>query len=285
MVSENDVHKPGAEVHPLMPSTITLITDFGLEDGHVGAMKGVIRNIAHEATIVDISHFVPPQDIGKAAYVLFTAYLYYPSDTVHVIVVDPGVGTERRAIALQTSAAYFVAPDNGVLSYVLDREVVEAVVQITNPEYWHHPVSDVFHGRDIFGSVGAHLARGVPLQSLGEPLDPASLVTFPLPRPERRADGSIIAQVMVMDSFGNLTTNLPADWLASSPTWEIEVAGQRIRGLQRTFGDVAENQLVAFIDSEGFLAIAVRNGNAACTLGTQEGDQVLLRRYCCADSY
>jgi S-adenosylmethionine hydrolase len=133
----------------LMPGTITLITDFGLEDGHVGAMKGVIRSIAPEATIVDISHFVPPQDIRKAAYVLFTAYPYYPAGTVHVVVVDPGVGTERRAIALQTSVAYFVAPDNGVLSYVLDREVVEAVVQLTNPNYWHHPVSDVFHGRDI----------------------------------------------------------------------------------------------------------------------------------------
>jgi S-adenosylmethionine hydrolase len=132
-----------------MPGTITLITDFGLEDGHVGAMKGVIRSIAPEATIVDISHFVPPQDIHKAAYALFTAYPYYPDGTVHVIVVDPGVGTEWRAIALQTSVAYFVAPDNGVLGYVLDREMVEAVVQLTNPNYWHHPVSDVFHGRDI----------------------------------------------------------------------------------------------------------------------------------------
>ncbi len=262
-----------------MPNTITLITDFGLEDGHVGAMKGVIRSIAPETTIVDISHFVPPQDIRRAAYVLFTAYPYYPTGTVHVVVVDPGVGTERRAIALQTPIAYFVAPDNGVLSYVLDREMVEAVVQLTNPKYWYHPVSDVFHGRDIFGPVSAHLARGVPLQSLGEPLDPAALVTFSLPRPERRADGSITAQVVVIDSFGNLTTNLPANWLASSPTWEIEVAGQRVRGVQRTFGDVAENELMAFVDSEGFLAIAVRNGNAARRLGAQEGDQALLRPY------
>jgi S-adenosylmethionine hydrolase len=263
----------------LMFSTITLITDFGLEDGHVGAMKGVIRSIAPEATIVDISHFVPPQDIRKAAYVLFTAYPYYPTGTVHVVVVDPGVGTERRAIALQTSAAYFVAPDNGVLSYVLDREVVEAAVQLTNPGYWHHPVSDIFHGRDIFGPGGAHLAKGVPLQSLGELLDPATLATFPLSRPERRPDGSITAQVVVIDSFGNLTTNLPANWLASSPNWEIEVAGQRVYGLQRTFGDVAEDQLIAFIDSENFLAIAVRNGNAARKLGAQEGDKVFLRPY------
>jgi S-adenosylmethionine hydrolase len=262
-----------------MPGAITLITDFGLEDGHVGAMKGVIRGIAPEVATLDISHFVPPQDIRKAAYVLLTAYPYYPAGTVHVVVVDPGVGTERRAIALQTPAAYFVAPDNGVLSYVLDREVVEAVVQLTNPQYWHHPVSDVFHGRDIFGPVGAHLAKGVPLQSLGEPLDPATLVTFPLPRPERQADGSIIAQVVVIDSFGNLTSNLPVDWLASTSTWEIQVADQHIRGLQRTFGDVAENQLVAFIDSEGFLAIAVRNGNAARKLGAKEGDQVFLRPY------
>ena len=139
-----------------MPA-ITLITDFGLADGHVGAMKGVMRSIAPQAELVDISHHIPPQDVHHAGFVLLTAYPFWPADTIHVVVVDPGVGTSRRAVAAQTVRGTFVAPDNGVLSYVLAREALTAAVTLTNPQYWHHPVSPVFHGRDIFGPVAAHL--------------------------------------------------------------------------------------------------------------------------------
>ena len=169
--------------------TITLITDFGLQDGHVGAMKGVIRSLAPQAELVDISHEIRAQDVRHAGFVLKTAYAYWPADTIHVIVVDPGVGTHRRAVAVQTAAGTFVAPDNGVLSYVLAQEEVQAAVALTNAAYWHHPVSASFHGRDIFGPAAGHLAVGVPLLELGEPVSPESLITLAIPSPHRHLDG------------------------------------------------------------------------------------------------
>lgn len=259
-----------------MSGLITLITDFGLEDGHVGAMKGVMLGIAPAATFTDITHLVPPQDIRKAAYALLTAYPHFPPGTIHLIVVDPGVGTERRAVAVQTLCATFVAPDNGVLSYVLAREPVQAAVSLTNRRYWRHPVSPIFHGRDIFGPAAAHLAAGVSLEELGELVDPSTLVTFPVSQPQRQPDGSIVAHVQVIDSFGNCTTDLPEDWLSAAPDWTIEAAGRRIHGLRQTFGQVAANELVALVDSEGYLMIAVRNGDAAQALGLEVNDAVRL---------
>jgi S-adenosylmethionine hydrolase len=244
-------------------ATITLITDFGLQDGHVGAMKGVMRSIASSAEIVDISHHIPPQDIRHAGFVLMTAYAYWPADTVHVIVVDPGVGTRRRAVAVQTMAGVFVAPDNGVLSYVLARQDVTAVVALTNAAYWHHPVSASFHGRDIFGPAAAHLANGVPLSELGEPVAPESLVSLPLPVPYRHLDGHVTAHVQHIDRFGNCTTDVPGDWLQASAQWRFEARDQAIDGLSTTFGDVAEGEPVILVDSTGYVAVAVRNGNAA----------------------
>ncbi len=259
-----------------MGGIITLITDFGLEDGHVGAMKGVIQGIAPTATLTDITHLVPPQDIRKAAYALLTAYPHFPHGTIHLIVVDPGVGTARRAVAVRTPSATFVAPDNGVLSYVLDREPALKAVSLTNQRYWHHPVSPIFHGRDIFGPAAAHLAAGVPLEELGEVIDPDTLVTFPVSRPRRQPDGSIVAHVQVIDSFGNCTTDLPAEWLSVAPAWVVEVAGRRIQGVRQTFGQVAVGEAVALIDSENYLMIAVRNSSAARDLGLALGDEVLL---------
>jgi S-adenosylmethionine hydrolase len=243
--------------------TITLITDFGLQDGHVGAMKGVMRSIAPEAELVDISHYIRAQDIRHAGFVLKTAYPYWPDDTVHLIVVDPGVGTERRAVAVQTMAGTFVAPDNGVLSYVLDQEPVQAAVALTHAAYWHHPVSASFHGRDIFGPAAAHLANDVPLLELGEPLSEGSLVKFVIPRPHRHLDGHMTIHVQHVDRFGNCTTDLPGEWLQAAPQWRIEVQDLTIDGVAHTFGDVEEGEPVALVDSTGYLAVAVRNGSAA----------------------
>jgi S-adenosylmethionine hydrolase len=243
--------------------TITLITDFGLQDGHVGAMKGVIRSIARDVQLVDISHHIPPQDVRHAGFVLMTAYAYWPADTIHVIVVDPGVGTARRAVAVRTEAGTFVAPDNGVLSYVLARENVTAAVALTNAAYWHHPVSPSFHGRDIFGPAAAHLAEGVPLAELGETVAPASLVTFPVPVPYRHLDGHITAHVQHIDRFGNCTTDVPGEWLQASAHWRFEAGDQVIEQVGTTFGDVEEGELVVLVDSTDYVAIAVRNGNAA----------------------
>ena len=244
-------------------NTITLITDFGLQDGHVGAMKGVIRSIAARAEIVDISHDIPPQDVRRAGFVLMTAYPYWPADTVHVIVVDPGVGTARRAVAVQMGTGIFVAPDNGVLSYVLARENVTAAVALTNAAYWHHPVSPSFHGRDIFGPAAAYLAEGVPLVELGQPVAPESLVTFPVPVPYRHLDGHVTAHVQHIDHFGNCTTDVPGEWLQASAQWRFEAGGEVIDRVGTTFGDVAEGELLVLVDSTGYVAVALRNGNAA----------------------
>jgi S-adenosylmethionine hydrolase len=250
-------------------TTITLITDFGLRDGHVGAMKGVVRSIASSVEIVDISHHVPPQDVRHAGFVLMTAYAYWPAGTIHVVVVDPGVGTRRRAVAVCTGMGIFVAPDNGVLSYVLAREEVVAAVALTNAAYWHHPVSPSFHGRDIFGPAAAHLACGVPLAELGERIAPESLITFSVLVPYRHLDGHITAHVQHIDRFGNCTTDVPGEWLQASSHWRFEAGGQTVDRVGMTFGDVEEGELVAIVDSTGYVAIAVRNGNAAERLGLE----------------
>jgi S-adenosylmethionine hydrolase len=257
-------------------TAITLLTDFGLRDGHVGAMKGVIHGIAPDAALVDISHSIPPQDIRHAGFVLATAYAYWPPGTIHVIVVDPGVGTGRRAVAVRTIRGTFVAPDNGVLSYVLAREQVTKAVALANPAYWHHPVSAVFHGRDIFGPAAAHLARGVPLEALGEAIEPPGLVRFPVPVPSYHNDGRITAHVQHIDGFGNCTTDLPGDALDASARWRIQAGRRTIEGLHHTFGDVPEGEPVALVDSTGFVAIAVRNGNAAEVLGLAIDQPVVL---------
>lgn len=258
-----------------MPA-ITLVTDFGLQDGLVGAMKGAIRGIASHAELVDISHHIPPQDIRHGGFVLMTAYAFWPPDTIHVIVVDPGVGTERRAVAVRMEKGTFVAPDNGVLSYVLAYGKVTAAVELTNQAYWRHPVSPTFHGRDIFGPVAAHLALGVSLAELGREIGPGDLVTFAVPTPHRHSDGHITAHVQYIDGFGNCITDLPGGWVRASADWRVEVKGLRLQGIEQTFGDVSEGAPIALVDSTGFLAIAVRNGDAAQALKLDIGTPIEL---------
>ena len=255
-------------------SIITLTTDFGLADGYVGAMKGVILSINPTATVIDISHNIAPQDVRGAAYVIYTAYPYFPPGTVHVVVVDPGVGTQRRAIALRTPQARFVAPDNGVLTYVVAYDTVEEVVSLTNPRYWLPRVSHTFHGRDIFAPADAHLAKGVPLTELGEPLD--EIITFTLPRPHRRPDGALVGQIIHIDRFGNLITSIKSADLADVSRSVVEVGGRCIAGIRRTYAEAERGELVAYVGSAGHLEIAVREGHAARTLGAKVGDEVVL---------
>jgi S-adenosylmethionine hydrolase len=259
-------------------SIITLTTDFGLADGYVGTMKGVILGIDPTATIVDISHDIAPQDVQEAAYTLCAAYPYFPQGTIHVVVVDPGVGSERRAIVLRTPQATFVAPDNGVLSYVVARERVEEIVHLTNSRYHLSPVSHTFHGRDIFAPAAAHLARGIPLVELGEPL--TEMITFPLPRPQVRPDGTIVGQVIHVDRFGNLITSMvPKDWTDHSLLREglIQVKGQSIRGIANSYAEGTPGKLLALIGSSDHLEIAVSGGSACQKLEAKVGDEVLLR--------
>jgi len=259
-------------------SIITLTTDFGLADGYVGTMKGIILGISPTATIVDISHEIAPQDVHEAAYTLYAAYSYFPQGSIHVVVVDPGVGSERRAIALRTPQATFVAPDNGVLSYVVAGERVEEIVHVTNPRYHLPPVSRTFHGRDIFAPIAAHLARGIPLAELGEPL--TEIVAFPLPRPQVRPDGTIVGQVIHIDRFGNLITSIMSKDLADHPLLRegiIGIKGQSIRGTANNYAEGAPGKLLALIGSSDHLEIAVSGGSASQTLEAKVGDEVLLK--------
>ena len=259
-------------------SIITLTTGFELADGYVGTMKGGILGIDPTAIIVDISHNISPQDVREAAYTLYAAYPYFPQGAIHVVVVDPGVGSERRGIALRTPQATFVAPDNGVLSYVVAGERVEQIVQLTNPGYHLSPASRTFHGRDIFAPAAAHLARGVPMAELGQPL--AEIVAFPLPRPQTRPDGAIVGQVIHIDRFGNLITSITATDLANCPRMRegiIRIKGQSIRGIASNYAEVTPGKLLAIVGSSDRLEIAVSGGSASQTLEAKVGDEVVLR--------
>lgn len=258
-------------------SIITLLTDFGWKDGYVGVMKGVILSIAPHVALVDISHDIAPQDVRDAAYVLSTAMPYFPSDTIHLVVVDPGVGSERRAIAVRTAQGTFVAPDNGVLSYALAISPPQVAVSLTNPCYHLAQVSSTFHGRDIFAPAAAHLARGVPITELGEPVH--DLITFPLPRPQTQADGSLIGQVMHIDRFGNVITNLHREdipWPDEALVFEL--GGQLITGLKVTYAQGQPGEPLALIGSDGYLEIAITGGNAARCLSVHIGDRINVRR-------
>ena len=259
-------------------SIITLTTDFGLADGYVGTMKGVILGIDPTATIVDISHHIAPQAVREAAYTLYAAVPYFPQGTIHVVVVDPGVGSQRRAIALRTPQATFVAPDNGVLTYVMVREKVEEIVDLTNARYHLSPVSHTFHGRDIFAPAAAHLAQGISLAELGQPL--TEIVTFPLPRPQVGPEGTIVGQVIHIDRFGNLIMSIKSKDLADHPLLRegiIQIKGQSIRGIANNYAEGTPGKLLALIGSSDHLEIAVSCGSASQALEAKVGDEVLLK--------
>ncbi|MCO6452331.1 MAG: SAM-dependent chlorinase/fluorinase [Caldilineales bacterium] len=257
-----------------VPSLITLTTDFGLADPYVAAMKGVILDILPWAKIVDISHAIAAQNVMQAAYVLATAAPYFPRRTVHIVVVDPGVGTQRRPIAVYTDTACYIGPDNGVFSLVYAKENVAEVRLLQNVFYMRPAISNTFHGRDVFAPFAAYVAAGAPGNSLG-PLvhDPVAL---PIPKPTRESDGSIVGQVIYIDHFGNLVSDIPGDWL-NDGDWTIEIAGAQIHGTSATYGNVDQGELVALIGSSGLLEVAVRNGSAAQKLGIGPSATVVAR--------
>lgn len=254
---------------------ITLTTDFGLRDGYVGVMRGVIWTIAPDAQVADISHQISPQNVLEGALVLGRTARFFPPGTVHVAVVDPGVGTSRRPIAARLGNYFFVLPDNGLVTAVLEqaeerREQVE-FVHLDQPRFWRSEVSRVFHGRDIFSPVAAHLANGVPLAELGTPInDPQRLS---LPRPERIASGWR-GHVVAIDHFGNLSTDVTRAHLASMGNVQVHVAGQTIRGLVRTFGERPAGELIALYGTHDDLIISVVNGSAAERLNASLGDTI-----------
>jgi S-adenosylmethionine hydrolase len=254
---------------------LTLTTDFGAQDGFVGTLKGVIWGICPAAQIADISHEILPQNILQGAFALWRAYPFFPSGTVHVAVVDPGVGTSRRPLAARLGGHTFVGPDNGLFTPMLEDAQKNgwpvAIVHLTDERYFLPNVSRTFHGRDIFAPVAAHLASGVPLADLGPAItDP---VRLSMPRPEKTANGWR-AHVTVIDIFGNCTTDLPAAALTDRERVTLRLRGREVRGLAASYGQKQPGDLVALVDSENYVEIAIVNGSAAKTLGAQLGDDV-----------
>jgi S-adenosyl-L-methionine hydrolase (adenosine-forming) len=256
-------------------SIITILTDFGLKDGNVGVMKGVIWGIAPKAQIADISHQISPQDVAEAALILARSAPYFPPGTVHLAVVDPGVGTSRRPIAARIGSQYFVLPDNGLLTLVLEKAGEEGqpveIVHLDRPEYQLPQVSHVFHGRDIFAPAAAHLAAGVPFSALGSRIDDP--VRLDLPHPQPTPDG-LRGQIIHIDHFGNLSTNVRQEDLEGAQKLSLRMRGAEVPGLARTFGERPSGELVALFGSTGSLIISVVNGSAAERLGAQVGDEV-----------
>ena len=255
-------------------NVITLLTDFGTADGYAGIMHGVILRINPQAAVVHLSHDIAAQDVRAAAFVLSAAYAYFPQGTIHVAVVDPGVGSGRRVMALRTAKGTFLAPDNGVLSYIWARETALEVVQVANSRYWLSSVSSTFHGRDVFAPVAAYLSLGVPLSELGPPLhDP---VKFPIVEPEVREPGTVVGEVQHVDRFGNLVTNIPWHLLPSGQAMVVHVGGRQVKGPLKAYALAERGELLALVSSTDFLEVAVRDGSAAALLGVGRGAEVVV---------
>jgi S-adenosyl-L-methionine hydrolase (adenosine-forming) len=256
-------------------TVITLTTDFGSGDHEAGVLKGVIWNIAPQVNIADLSHDIPPHQILEAALLLWRTARYFPDGTIHVAVVDPGVGTKRRGIAAQIGTKFFVGPDNGIITLLLDQArengATTRIIHLNKPEYWLPEVTSVFHGRDIFAPIAGHLAAGKPLNVLGSSISDPILID--LPKPSRTANGWS-GQVIHIDHFGNLVTNLTKGHLLGLKDIKIQVKETLITGLVKTFGDRPKGSLIALLDSSGLLAISVVNGNAAQLLQATVGDQI-----------
>jgi len=258
---------------------ITFLSDFGLKDDLVGTCHGVLKRIAPEAQIIDITHGIPPQAVLQGALVLARAIPYMPVG-VHLAVVDPGVGGPRRPLALRDAEErHYVGPDNGLLLPAARRAGVAAAHELANPAYALDDISRTFHGRDLFSPAAAHLALGVPIEQLGPPVDPESLVDLHLPEPEL-ADASAVATLLYVDSFGNIALNLTRDHVerigvVSGTRVELEHAGERYYAVMaRTFADARPGDVVLYEDSYRNMSVAISRGNAARMLHASPGQRI-----------
>lgn len=251
--------------------TITLTTDYGGEDGYAGILKGVILRICPDATLVDITHEVPPRDVLAATLTLRRAVPYFPPDTVHLVVVDPGVGTSRRAVAAISPQGVFVGPDNGIPMGVLPADLIGVrLVHLDRPQYWLPAHSATFQGRDIFAPVAAYLAAGASLVDVGSPIVAESLAPTPWPNP-LKATGCVVGTVIHVDHFGNLISNIDRSLLEQFTVGKVAIESVQAGRLVDTYGDRAPGQLIAYFGSSGLLEFAVVNGNAATTLNLRTG--------------
>jgi S-adenosyl-L-methionine hydrolase (adenosine-forming) len=251
---------------------VTLLTDFGTRDGYVAAMKAVLANLAPDAHVSDAAHDLPQGDVQGGAMALLRYWRLYPPGSVHVVVVDPGVGTRRRAVAVEADGRFLVGPDNGVLSWALADAQRKRAVEIREPVAGAPDASATFHGRDVFAPAAAHLARGEALDGLGPAAD--DLVRLPRPSHEPAA-GVVRGVVIAVDRFGNLITNIPAASLP--PRVSVHVEGRNVGPLRRTYGDVEPGGVLALIGSLASVEVSVRDGNAAQVLAVERGARVEVR--------
>jgi S-adenosylmethionine hydrolase len=250
---------------------ITLLTDFGTRDPYVAAMKGVILSLHPDTVLVDLTHEVPPQDIVAGAFLLAGATPYFPPGTIHLAVVDPGVGTQRRALAARAMSQFWVGPDNGLFHLVFRECVTVDIVSLEDPQYFRESVSNTFHGRDIFAPVAAHLSRGTPLNAFGPPITDPAVLSWPQPVFTQEA---FRGEIVYVDGFGNLVSNIRGSelmtWLGEE-SYVIILGSLTIKNLSRTYGDVVSGQSLALVGSHGYLEIACAQGNAARKLGVGKG--------------
>jgi S-adenosyl-L-methionine hydrolase (adenosine-forming) len=261
-------------------TAISLLTDFGLADPYVGIMKGVILSVNSAARVIDITHDVPPQDLLEAAYLIQSAYSYFPLGTVHVVVVDPGVGGDRPIVCIELNGYRFLAPDNGVLSQIFTEGEIERAVYVENADYLLKSISHTFHGRDIFAPVAAHLSIGLDIGALGAEASSADLVRLQIPQPEFLNESSLVGTIISIDRFGNLVTDIRQQHLiellekSKKEKIEIQIRAQRIFEISKSYDAVEPQQPLAIMGSRGLLEIAVNCGNAKDIMGVRRRDQV-----------
>ncbi|HEY4481953.1 MAG TPA: SAM-dependent chlorinase/fluorinase [Candidatus Brocadiaceae bacterium] len=285
------------------PRVITLLTDFGNQDAYVGIMKGVIAGINPFANIVDICHNVPPQDIFSGAYLLYTSYKYFPKKTIHVAVVDPGVGSRRDIVCVETKDYFFLVPDNGLLSFIVQEEKPKNIIRVTNNKYFLPLPSSTFHGRDVFAPVAAHLSLGVKPQQLGIKIN--QLEQLDIPKPVRKKTGQVEGQIIYIDRFGNLITNITKEHLVKGVegqksedrsqklenrikqrkttlkelfslcnTIETVIGRKKVVGLSNTYLDVNAGEPLVLFGSAGFLEISINQGNAQKYFRVDRGNKI-----------
>ena len=275
------IYEPGHQVMQKPPGIITLTTDFGESDSYVAMMKGVILSINPNATIIDITHQIPARSIKEGGLIIKESYTYFPSGTVHVGVVDPGVGGKRRPIAVLVDNYFFVGPDNGLFSTIIETQRHTDVIHLKETKYWMHSISPTFHGRDIFAPVAAHLSLGVNPFLMGEKIDNPTTLTHPLLR-ENNSD--LVGEIIRVDHFGNLITNITREHLSpflASKDLIIKVGRLTLKKISTTYNDVPEGQPLALIGSSNVLEIAVNMGKVTDYLGDEYivGTRITVRRH------
>ena len=256
---------------------IGILTDFGNKDNYVGVMKGVILSINKDSTLVDITNEIPPHNVRSAAFQLYTSYRYFPKGTVFLCVVDPGVGTERRALAVKTKNYFFVAPDNGLLYPSIVEDGVDIIVKLENKKYFLERISSTFHGRDIFAPVSAWISLGTPLEEFGSKLNIEDIVKIEL-KDYIRSENEIVGEVNYVDRFGNIVTSIPNKEFNKLPSKISLVTKKEFEAKKaKTYGEGRKNEILVIEGSHGFIEIAMNQESASKKLDLREGDRFKIR--------